>query len=250
MKMKTQQTTSAGLLPRALKHGAILSTAILTTAAGAFAQEVAAWPFAADSGKPASAGSPVVSAESAPANEWPLTPVPEGTDSPLLYTESVFESASQYPLAVQFPNIHRDLRGYLQNPGFDSLVGRTSWRIDMEVSFESVAPFTLLQIGGTERGALRVMKQFKGGLRLTQMGHFDVKLEDIILEPQRPHKISLVKSGNTLEAEIDGQIFLVNSKAVAINSPGITIGGPSDVTYATPVGSISAIRIQSTETTD
>jgi hypothetical protein len=168
-------------------------------------------------------------------------------ESPLVYKESVYESASKYPLMVEFPNVKPDLRGYLHNAEFNSLVGKKSWRIDMEVTFEAVSPAILVEIGGTERGALRLMKEFKNGLRISQFQHFDAKLEGIILEPKKPYKISLIKDGKMLSMEINGQSHEVSSRSSAISGPGICIGGPTTASYTTPVGSISAIRIESTE---
>ena len=246
--MKTQQTITARLLPSPLKRGLLLGAAILVPATGSFAEEIAAWTFATDSGKPTTSGAPVVSAESTPANEWPLTPTPKDLDSPMVYKESVYESSSKYPLMVEFPNMKPDLRGYLQNTEFNSLVGRKSWRIDMEVTFETVSAAVLLEIGGTtERGSLRVMKQFKSGVRISQLKHFDANLEGIVLEPKKPYKISLIKEGKMLSLEINGESHEVSSGSPAISAPGICIGGPTTASYATPVGSISAIRIQSTE---
>jgi hypothetical protein len=245
--MKTQQTITARLLPSPLKRGLLLGAAILVPATGSFAEEIAAWTFATDSGKPTTSGAPVVSAESTPANEWPLTPTPKDLDSPMVYKESVYESVSKYPLMVEFPNMKPDLRGYLQNTEFNSLVGRKSWRIDMEVTFETVSAAVLLEIGGTERGSLRVMKQFKSGVRISQFKHFDANLEGIVLEPKKPYKISLIKEGKMLSLEINGESHEVSSGSPAISAPGICIGGPTTASYATPVGSISAIRIQSTE---
>ena len=245
--MKTQQTITARLLPSPLKRGLLLGAAILVPATGSFAEEIAAWTFATDSGKPTTSGAPVVSAESMPANVWPLTPTPKDLDSPMVYKESVYESSSKYPLMVEFPNMKPDLRGYLQNTEFNSLVGRKSWRIDMEVTFETVSAAVLLEIGGTERGSLRVMKQFKSGVRIIQLKHFDANLEGIVLEPKKPYKISLIKEGKMLSLEINGESHEVSSGSPAISAPGICIGGPTTASYATPVGSISAIRIQSTE---
>jgi len=168
-------------------------------------------------------------------------------ESPLVYTESVYESSSKYPLMVEFPKMKPDLRGYLQNTEFNSLVGRKSWRIDMEVSLESHAPAILMELGGSERGAISIWKQFKGGLRIAQTGYFDSKTEGVILEPKKPYKISLIKDGKMLSMEINGEPHELSSGAVAITSPGICVGGPANASYGTPVGSISAIRIQSTE---
>jgi hypothetical protein len=245
--MKTQQTITARLLHSPLKRSLHLVAAILVPVTGSFAEEVATWPFATDSGKPTSSGAPVVSAESTPANEWPLTQTPKDMESPLVYKESVYESASKYPLMLEFPNVKPDLRGYLQNAEFNSLVGKKSWRIDMEVTFETVSGAILLEIGGTERGALRVMKEFKGGLRINQSRHFDAKLEDIILEPKKPYKISLIKDGKNLSVEINGAPHEVSLGSPVISAPGICVGGPANASYAPPVGSISAIQIQSTE---
>jgi len=246
--MNTQQTITARLLPSPLKRGLLLGAAILVPATGSFAEEIAAWTFATDSGKPTTSGAPVVSAESTPANEWPLTPTSKDLDSPMVYKESVYESVSKYPLMVEFPNVKPDLRGYLQNTEFNSLVGLKSWRIDMEVTFETVSAAVLLEIGGTtERGSLRVMKQFKSGVRISQLKHFDANLEGIVLEPKKPYKISLIKEGKMLSVEINGESHEVSSGSPAISAPGICIGGPTTASYATPVGSISAIRIQSTE---
>jgi hypothetical protein len=245
--MKTQQTITARLLPSPLKRGLLLGAAILVPATGSFAEEIAAWTFATDSGKPTTSGAPVVSAESTPANEWSLTPTPKDLDSPMVYKESVYESVSKYPLMVEFPNVKPDLRGYLQNTEFNSLVGLKSWRIDMEVTFETVSAAVLLEIGGIERGSLRVMKQFKSGVRISQFKHFDANLEGIVLEPKKPYKISLIKEGKMLSLEINGESHEVSSGSPAISAPGICIGGPTTASYATPVGSISAIRIQSTE---
>lgn len=248
--MKIEKTITARLIPspfKPLKYALILGTAILLPATYAFSEEVATWSFATDSGKPTASGAPVVSAESTPANEWPLTQTPKDMESPLVYKESVYESSSKYPLMVEFPNLKPDLRGYLQNAEFNSLVGKKSWRIDMEVTFETVSAAFLLQVGGTERGALNVMKDFKGGLRISQFGHFDAKTEGIILEPKKPYKISLIKEGKMLSVEINGEPHEVTSKSPAISAPGISIGGPANASYAIPVGSISAIRIQSTE---
>jgi hypothetical protein len=248
--MKTQQTNTPRQLPSAFKpfkYALILGTAVLLPATCAFSEEIAAWTFATDSGKPTTSGAPVVSAESTPANEWPLTPTPKDLDSPLVYTENSHESVSKYPLMVEFPNVKADLRGYLQNTEFKSLVGRKSWRIDMEVTFETVSAAVLLEIGGIERGSLRVMKQFKSGVRISQFKHFDANLEGIVLEPKKPYKISLIKEGKMLSVEINGESHEVSSGSPAISAPGICIGGPTTASYATPVGSISAIRIQSTE---
>jgi hypothetical protein len=165
----------------------------------------------------------------------------------MVYKENSHESVSKYPLMVEFPNVKPDLRGYLQNTEFNSLVGRKSWRIDMEVTFETVSAAVLLEIGGTERGSLRVMKQFKSGVRISQFKHFDANLEGIVLEPKKPYKISLIKEGKMLSLEINGESHEVSSGSPAISAPGISIGGPTTSSYATPVGSISAIRIQSTE---
>jgi hypothetical protein len=165
----------------------------------------------------------------------------------MVYKENSHESVSKYPLMVEFPNVKPDLRGYLQNTEFNSLVGRKSWRIDMEVTFETVSAAVLLEIGGTERGSLRVMKQFKSGVRISQFKHFDANLEGIVLEPKKPYKISLIKEGKMLSLEINGESHEVSSKSSDITAPGISIGGPTTASYATPVGSISAIRIQSTE---
>jgi len=245
--MKTQQTITARLLPSPLKRGLLLGAAILVPATGFFAEEIAAWTFATDSGKPTTSGAPVVSAESTPANEWPLTLTPKDMESPLVYKESVYESVSKYPLMVEFPNVKPDLSGYLQNTEFNRLVGRKSRRMDMEVTFETVSAAALLEIGGTERGSLRVMKQFKSGVRISQFQHFDANLEGIVLEPKKPYKISLIKEGKMLSLEINGESHEVSSGSPAISAPGISIGGPTTASYATPVGSISAIRIQSTE---
>ena len=245
--MKIEKTITARLLPSPLKSGLLLGAAILVSATGSFAEEIAAWTFATDSGKPTSSGAPVISAESTPANEWPLTPTPKDMDSPMVYKENSHESVSKYPLMVEFPNVKPDLRGYLQNTEFNSLVGLKSWRIDMEVTFETVSAAVLLEIGGTERGSLRVMKQFKSGVRISQFKHFDANLEGIVLEPKKPYKISLIKEGKMLSLEINGESHEVSSGSPVISAPGICIGGPTTASYATPVGSISAIRIQSTE---
>jgi hypothetical protein len=248
--MKIQQTITARLLPSAfkpLKHGLILGVAILFPAAGAFSQEVAAWPFATDSGKPTAPGAPVLSAESTPANEWPLTTAPKETTSSLVYKASVYESASKYPLMVAFTDVKPELRTHLENPGFNGLVGKKSWRIDMEVTFASVSAAFLLELGGKERESLRMTKEFRGGLRINQLGHYDARIKSVELEPNKTYKISLVKQGKKLSVEINGLSNTVSSRSPAITSPGISIGGPANVSYATPVGSISAIRIESTE---
>jgi hypothetical protein len=250
LKMKTQQTTTTRQLPSAFKpfkYALILGTAVLLPATCAFSEEIAAWTFATDSGKPASSGAPVVSAESTPANEWPLKLTPKDMDSPLVYKESIFDSASKYQLMVEFANVKPDLRGYLHNADFNGLIGKKSWRIDMEVSLESHAPAILMELGGGERGAISIWKQFKGGLRIAQIGYFDSKAEGVILEPKKPYKISLIKDGKMLSMEINGEPHELSSGAVAITSPGICVGGPANASYGTPVGSISAIRIQSTE---
>ena len=251
--MKTQQTITARLLPSAfnpLKHGLILGAAILFPAAGAFSQEVAAWTFATDSGKPTAPEAPVVSAESTPGNEWPLNTAPKEIASPLVYKASVFESASKYPLMVAFPDVKRDLRTHLHNAGFNRLVdwsGKKSWRIDMDVTFANVSAAVLLELGGKERGSLRVFKEFRGGLRINQTGSFDVMIKSLEFESNKPYKISLIKQGKKLSVEINGVTHAVSSKSPGITSPGISIGGPANESYATPVGSISAIRIESTE---
>jgi hypothetical protein len=248
--MKIQQTFTARLIPpvfKPLKHGLILGAAILVPATGSFAEEVASWTFATDSGKPTSSGAPVVSAESTPANEWPLTPTPKDLESPLVYKESFFDSLAQYPIMVEFPNVKPDLRAYLHNAEFNSLVGIQSWRIDMEVTFETVSAAVLLEIGGTERGSLRVMKQFKSGLRINQFKHFDANIEGIVLEPKKPYKISLIKEGKMLSLEINGEPHEVSSESSASSAPGISIGGPITPSYGTLVGAISAIRIENTE---
>ena len=251
--MKTQQTNTPRQLPSAFKpfkYALILGTAVLLPATCAFSEEVAAWTFATDSGKPTAPEAPVVSAESTPGNEWPLNRAPKEIASPLVYKPSVFASASKYPLMVAFPDVKRDLRTHLHNAGFNRLVdwsGKKSWRIDMEVTFANFPGAFLLEIGGKERGSLRVMKEFKGGLRITQTGYFDVKITSLEFEPNKPYEISLIKQGKKLSVEINGVSHAVSSKSPAITSPGISIGGPATVSYASPVGSISAIRIQSTE---
>jgi len=248
--MKMNQTTTASLIQLAAKpfrRGMILGAAILVTATAAFAEEIAVWPFAVDSGKPTSAGAPVLSAESAPKNDWPLTQSPKEGESALLYKESIFESASKYPLMVQFPNLKPELRKYLANNTFNGLVGKKSWRIDMDVSLDGIAPVVLLQIGGTERGAISVFKNFKSGLRISQLGCYDVKLDNVTLESKKTCKLSLIMDEKTLSIRINDEPHAVSSAAVAVSGPGICIGGPASKSYATPVGSISAIRIETTE---
>lgn len=248
--MKTQQTSTPRQLSSAFKpfkYALILGTTILLPATCAFSEEIAAWTFATDSGKPTTSGAPVVSAESTPANEWPLTQTPKDAESPLVYKENTHDNASKYPLMVEFPNVKPDLRGYLQNTEFNSLVGRKSWRIDMEVTFESVSGAVLLEIGGTERGRLCVMREFKSGLRLNQLRHFDAKIDGITFEPKKPYKFSLIKEDKKLSVEINGESHEVTSGSPVISGPGITIGGPATTSYGVPVGSISAIRIYSTE---
>ena len=151
---------------------------------------------------------------------------------------------------VEFPNVKPDLRGYLHNAEFNSLVGRKSWRIDMEVTFETVSGAVLLEIGGTERGRLCVMREFKSGLRINQLRHFDAKIEGITFEPKKPYKFSLIKEDKKLSVEINGESHEVTSGSPVISGPGISIGGPATVSYAILVGSISAIGIQSTESTE
>jgi hypothetical protein len=245
--MKIEKTITARLLPSPLKSGLLLGAAILVSATGSFAEEIGAWTFTTDSGKPTSSGAPVVSAESTPTKAWPLTQVPKESGTPVIYKASAFDNASKYPLMVEFPNVKPELRGYLHNAEFNGVVGKKSWRIDMEVNFETVSGAFLLEIGGTERGSLRVMKEFKGGLRISQFKHYDIKTEGIIFEPKKPYKISLIKEEKKLSVEINGAPHEVSSKSPVISSPGICIGGPTTASYASPVGSISAIRIQSTE---
>jgi hypothetical protein len=50
-----------------------------------------------------------------------------------------------------------------------------------------------------------------------------------------------------LSVEINGESHEVSSGSPAISAPGISIGGPTTASYATPVGSISAIQIKITE---
>ena len=249
--MKIQQTITARLLPSAftpLKHGLILGAAILFPSTGAFSAEIASWTFATDSGKPATAGAPVVSAESTPANEWPLKLAPKDMAPSLVYKKSVYENAAQYPLMVEFTNVKPELRGYLHNAEFNGLVGKKSWRIDMELSLESRAPVILMDLGGAKPGGIRIMKNLDGILRISQRGRYDLKVKALVLEPKKPYKISLIKDGKVLSMEINGQRHVVaRSGAVEITSPGICIGGPGYESYMSPAGSISAIRISTAE---